>query len=70
LHTAEVLQLALRHGSGGPGGELPESESVQEHARAVRRSKRRAALALGGLALGALAATKLLSGNGNSRRRR
>jgi hypothetical protein len=50
LHMAEVIELGLRHGSGGPGGLFPESESVQEHAAAVRKSKVEAAAALGGLA--------------------
>jgi FAD/FMN-containing dehydrogenase/Fe-S oxidoreductase len=56
LHTAEVIQLALRHGSGGPNGNLPEAELVREHADAVRDSKLKAAVTLGGLALTTAAA--------------
>ena len=62
LHTAEVIQLALRHGSGGPNGNLPETEFVREHATAVRNSKINAALALGGMALTAAAAVSIIRG--------
>lgn len=30
LHMAEVLQVAIRYGAGGPGGILPEREMVRE----------------------------------------
>jgi hypothetical protein len=47
LHTAEVLQLALHQGPGGPDGMRPEERFVREHAQAVRRSKLEALAAVG-----------------------
>ena len=56
LHIAEVIELALRHGAGEPGGLFPESESVREHVAAGRKSKVEAAAALGGVATAAVLA--------------
>ena len=69
---AEVIELALRHGPGGPGGLYPETEFVEEHAAALRKSKLETAAALGGLAATAIAAVKAFSGsrNGNGHARR
>ena len=61
LHIAEVLELALRHGPGGPEGMRPESEFVREHEAALRKSKMEAAATVGGLAAGAVALASVLS---------
>jgi hypothetical protein len=53
LHLAEVMQLAIEDGSAGVGGILPERRFVREHEAAIRRSKKRAGLLLGGLAAAA-----------------
>jgi Fe-S oxidoreductase len=63
LHMAEVMQLAIRYGEGGPGGILPESEMVREHSAALRKSKIETGVAVGALALGAFAGAKLLTKN-------
>ena len=68
LHTAEVMQLALHHGPGGPEEGSPESELVREHAAAVRKSKVRAAAALGAIALAAVGIATLLFRSGSDRR--
>ena len=47
LHLAEVLKLALEENGGRPDTR-PESRFIAEHNRAVRQSKKNAALALGG----------------------
>ena len=59
LHIAEVLELALRHGPGGPGGLRPESEFVEEDTAALRKSKLQAAAMLGGIAAGFAAISTL-----------
>ncbi len=60
LHTAEVLQLAIRYGKAGPGGLMPEQEVMKEHAAALRKSKIESAAVIGGIALAAFALTRLL----------
>jgi len=60
LHIAEVIQLAIRNGRGGPDGMHPETELVQKHASEVRKSKIQAGVAVGALALGGLALARLL----------
>jgi FAD/FMN-containing dehydrogenase/Fe-S oxidoreductase len=51
LHLAEVMKMALDDGPHGPATILPERRFVEEHERAIRRSKITAATALGGAAL-------------------
>jgi hypothetical protein len=71
LHIAEVLELALRHGPGGPEGMRPESEFVREHEAALRKSKMEAAATVGGLAAGAVALASVLSKrNGHAKTRK
>jgi len=60
LHIAEVIQLAIRNGRGGPGGIQPETELVREHAAAVRASKIKAGVTVGALALGGILAARFL----------
>jgi Fe-S oxidoreductase len=50
LHLAEVIQSAIKHGPHGPDGMLPESEFIEPHKAAVRKSKIRAGVALGAVA--------------------
>ncbi|HEX5432965.1 MAG TPA: FAD-linked oxidase C-terminal domain-containing protein [Candidatus Angelobacter sp.] len=70
LHMAEVIELALRHGPGGPGGLYPEAELVEEHAAALRKSKLETAAVLGGLAATAMTAilgfSKTRNGNAHT----
>jgi len=47
LHTAEVIQLALRHGEHGPTGIYPEDETIVERVRATRRATFRAGIITG-----------------------
>jgi FAD/FMN-containing dehydrogenase/Fe-S oxidoreductase len=47
LHTAEVIQLALRHGPNGPPGLYPEDETTRPRQKAIRRSMLRAELVAG-----------------------
>ncbi len=54
LHLAEVMQLALRHGPYGPGGNYPESDLVEERKAALRKSAVRTGVALAGIALAGL----------------
>lgn len=63
LHIAEVLDLALRHGPGGPSGLKPETELVREHTAALRKSKLEAAAVLGGVATSVAAFATLLKNN-------
>ncbi len=60
LHTAEVLQLALRQGSKAAGCDLPETTLVQERERALRRSKVTALATLGALAAGGIALSRII----------
>ncbi|HEU5403281.1 MAG TPA: FAD-linked oxidase C-terminal domain-containing protein, partial [Terriglobales bacterium] len=70
LHIAEVLDLALRHGPGGPNGTRPETESVEEHRAALRKSKLEAAAVLGGIATSVAGIAALLrSANSEPRTR-
>ena len=65
MHLAEVLQLAIHHGSAGPDGLLPEEEIVREHKRAIQKSKVEVLAVLGGslaIIAGAVGAWKLLEG--------
>lgn len=62
LHIAEVLQLAIRYGSAGPAERRPEQQAVEQHRRAVQKSKMEAAALLGGafaIAAGLLGARRL-----------
>lgn len=61
MHTAEVLQMAIHQGSGGPDGLYPESELVREHKSAVRKSKIETAAVLGAIGLGIFFAARALS---------
>lgn len=61
LHTAEVLQMALQYGQGGPGNILPEQQIMKEHAAAIRNSKLKTLAVLSGLAAGAVALSMLMS---------
>ncbi|HSM87610.1 MAG TPA: FAD-linked oxidase C-terminal domain-containing protein [Candidatus Limnocylindrales bacterium] len=61
LHMAEVMELGLRHGPGGPGGLYPETEFVREHEAALRKAKLETAATLGGLAAASVAAVAALS---------
>ncbi len=54
LHLAEVMQLAIRHGAGGPPGLYPEDEVVKPRQQAVKRSMMRAGVATAAIAAGAL----------------
>jgi FAD/FMN-containing dehydrogenase/Fe-S oxidoreductase len=70
LHIAEVLDLGLRHGPGGPGGVLPEAELIREHTAALRKSKLEAVAVLGGVATTVAALTAIFkNSNGNGRAR-
>jgi hypothetical protein len=60
LHSAQVLQLAIRESPGGSGELLPENEFVREHASAIRNSKIETAAVLGAMALGAYLAVPRL----------
>ncbi len=51
LHLAEVLYLAQRYGTQGPGGAYPEQVLVRPRQDAVRKSMKRAGIAIGALAL-------------------
>jgi Fe-S oxidoreductase len=59
LHIAEVLQLAIQHGAAGPNDLRPEQALVEEHRRAIRKSKMQAAAIVGGAV--ALAVTGVLA---------
>jgi FAD/FMN-containing dehydrogenase/Fe-S oxidoreductase len=65
LHTAEVLQIAIHQGPGGPNGLYPESELVEEHKSAVRKSKIEAAVMVGAVGLAAFGAWRALAGWGH-----
>ncbi len=60
LHTAEVLQLALRHGAEPGGGDLPEATLVRERERSLRRSKAGTLATLGALAVGGIALSRII----------
>ncbi len=47
LHLAEVMQIALRNGKGGPSDMYPEDVIVKPRIEAQRRSMRRAGIATG-----------------------
>ena len=69
LHLAEVLQMAIQEGPGGPDL-LPEKKLVEKHRRAVQRSKVEALAMVGGVAAivaGVFGARKVLAGKGKSR---
>jgi FAD/FMN-containing dehydrogenase/Fe-S oxidoreductase len=69
LHVAEVLQLAIHEGPGGPDL-LPEKKLVEKHRKAVQRSKAEALATVGGIAAviaGALGAGKVLARSGRKR---
>ncbi len=51
LHLAEVLYLAQRYETQGPGGAYPEQVLVRPRQDAVRKSMKRAGIAIGALAL-------------------
>jgi FAD/FMN-containing dehydrogenase/Fe-S oxidoreductase len=53
LHLAEVLQIALHQGPGGPEGSYPEKTIVRERNATIRQSMRKAGLALAGVTAGA-----------------
>jgi FAD/FMN-containing dehydrogenase/Fe-S oxidoreductase len=53
LHLAEVLQMALQEGPGGPEGSYPEKLIVRQREAETRRSMQRSGLAVAGLAAGA-----------------
>ncbi|MGH9522227.1 MAG: FAD-binding and (Fe-S)-binding domain-containing protein [Terriglobales bacterium] len=61
LHTAEVIQMAIQKGPGGPDGLYPEAELVREHKSAVRKSKIEAAVVLGAIGLGIYAVVRALA---------
>jgi FAD/FMN-containing dehydrogenase/Fe-S oxidoreductase len=55
LHLAEILQMALREGPSGPDGSYPERRLVRQREEEIRRSMKRASLALAGAAAGGAA---------------
>ena len=50
FHLAEVLQMALREGPEGIPGPYPEKYAVREREAEIRRSMRKASLAVAGVA--------------------
>jgi hypothetical protein len=67
LHIAEVLQIAIRQGPARAHEMLPEAELVEEHRKAIGKSKMEALAMLGGalaVTAGALGASRILKTNG------
>ena len=60
LHTAEVLQLALRQGPEPAEDDLPEAALVRERERALHNSKLRTLATLGTVGVGAIALACLM----------
>lgn len=58
LHTAEVIQLAMRELRGGARSFRPEDDFVREHKVAARKSKVQTGIAMGFLALAGIAAVQ------------
>lgn len=54
LHLAEVIEMALREGPGGPAGAFPEEQVVRRRKAEVQRSMWRAGFAVAGVVGGGL----------------